>query len=913
LNRRLARRSQDFGIDSTARALAVALLALAAPVRADFTWPEGQLLPTFPAPAQNQDHILLRTSASTWQAETNVLGHGTGRADGDGWLCQTGMHEPGHMIYGPYETGLPAGRNTARFRMLIDNNTADNAVQATIDVRDATLGTTLATDQVTRQEFTAADQYQTFALDFELPAQGHQVELRVHWAGGAYLKVDHVSVDRGSEDELVLFASLKGIVNRTQPRIFSYEGDQFAEGEYTWLQSLGLDWTHHDDKWSLISKYRDELAGIVIYDPAVPDTVNLATLLASQKNALVVAPPLAARLGAAPYNLPTLDDLRGDFANNIAVYDHIYDNLWPSLTHRVLMGLSPYAHKAAVREYAVALGTAVVWLDPNKSAESEVLNRFLSSMGPGKAYMGWWPEEGPGVQRGSEYGIATVASDYATNLTMHSGMPRTIAVKPIPPKPILENKIYVAFILSDGDNLQYVEHLMRKLWGQSERGQVPIGWTVSPAMLDAMPGALNYYHSTATANDNLISGPSGWGYGYPNFWNSDEDLAKFVAESDDYATRAGLRVVTVWNTITGRVDPDVGDLFAEHAPRVLGLTAQNTGGPLAIYQSKLPVFPLSCNYCTGEQAMREHIATASQGWDRNSPRFVLIQAQPWTDVRPVTFLNVKNSLNADHVVVRPDNWFQLLRQANGIPVEPIKPVGDGLYRLINRASGKCLAVQSAELQVPVAQVECDDDDAQRFRVTATSNGYVKIKPLGSDALVVDVEGGEGGTGEGPPVSLYHDNDTGNQQFQPVWEEGDDYHLIARHSDRCLDVPGGGEGEGLQIRQWTCNGADAQAFQFADPRWPPPVDEPDAGVDGGSEDDDGDGDGDSDGDGDGDSEDEEQDPDETGFWDDEEGDSLPKPDPGCGGCATADGAPDFGQLFAVGAILLLGRSRKTRRR
>ena len=64
--------------------------------------------------------------------------------------------------------------------------------------------------------------------------------------------------------------------------------------------------------------------------------------------------------------------------------------------------------------------------------------------------------------------------------------------------------------------MQYVEHLMRKLWNNSDRGKVPMGWTLSPAMVDAMPGALNYYHQTSTDNDVLISGPSGYGYAYPN-------------------------------------------------------------------------------------------------------------------------------------------------------------------------------------------------------------------------------------------------------------------------------------------------------------------------------------------------------------------------------------------------------------
>ncbi|MFD2144543.1 hypothetical protein [Mucilaginibacter antarcticus] len=48
-----------------------------------------------------------------------------------------------------------------------------------------------------------------------------------------------------------------------------------------------------------------------------------------------------------------------------------------------------------MREYAVALGTATVWLDPKVAGESELLDKFLSSMSPGASYMGWWPRKRP--------------------------------------------------------------------------------------------------------------------------------------------------------------------------------------------------------------------------------------------------------------------------------------------------------------------------------------------------------------------------------------------------------------------------------------------------------------------------------------------------------------------------------------
>jgi hypothetical protein len=656
------------------RKVAILLLLpfISTPSIAQINWPAGQLLPTFPAPAQTQDLIMLRESSTRWEGEGPNLSHKTGRLETDGWLCQTGIDAANdHMIYGPYDASIPAGANVAEFRMKIDNNTANNDPVVDIDVRNATTGQTLAFRTITRQQFPIASDYTNFTLPFTMPANNQSLELRVYWRGTAYTKVDWVAVQQNnSSAEMYLFASLKGIVNKTQPRIFSYEGDAFAEGPYTWLQSLGLSYTEHADKWSLISKYRNELSGIIIYDPSQIHTVNLATMLAKSRGALIASPALSGRLTAAPYNLPVLLDLRGQFTSKLQVYQTLYNNYWPSIDHRLLIGLNPDVHKAALREYATALGAAVIWLDPNVAAESNLLNSFLSSMPAGSNVMGWWPEEAPGVQRASQYGIATIASDWCSNLTVHSGTSRTVNLKPIPPKPTLQNKIYVAFILSDGDNLQYIEHLMRKLWNNPDRGSVPIGWTLSPAMLDAMPGALNFYSQTATSNDNLISGPSGYGYAYPNSWPNQNLLNQFVAKTEDYNRRAGFRVITIWNTITGGINQNVGQTFATHAPSLLGLTAQNTGGGLTIYNNSLPGMALSCNYCTNEQAMKDHIATASAGWNGAQPRFVIIQAQPWTDVKPTNFKNVANSLNSNYIVVRPDHIFQLIREANGLPYNP---------------------------------------------------------------------------------------------------------------------------------------------------------------------------------------------------------------------------------------------------
>ncbi len=470
------------------------------------------------------------------------------------------------------------------------------------------------------------------------------------------------------EDELYLFSSLKGIVNRTQPRIFAYDGNDNAEGRYTWLNSLGLDYVEYDDPWELITKYREEVAGIIVYDSLQLHTVNLATTIAGDRRALIASPRLVDRLTSAPYNFAVLEDLRGQFSDKLAVYRSIYDNHWTETDRRILMGISPRIIKAGVREYAVALGLPTIWLDPEVAEESELLDKFLSSMPTDGHYMGWWPDEAAGITRASRFGIPTIPSDFSTNLTVHGGFDREIRIKPPPPTPELENKIYVAFILSDGDNLQFVEHALRKIWSDPERGSVPLGWTMSPAMKDAMPGALNYYYDSATDNDNIISGPSGLGYIYPNFYPDDDRLAQYVQRMEAYNNATGIRVTTIWNTITGGIDQNVGEVYARYAPSLLGLTAQNTGGPLSVYRDSLPGKPLTCNYCWNEENISGHIARASEDWGGDEPLFLLIQSQPWKGARPAVFRRVVESLGPEYRVVRPDHLFQLLREHHGLPV-----------------------------------------------------------------------------------------------------------------------------------------------------------------------------------------------------------------------------------------------------
>ena len=163
---------------------------------------------------------------------------------------------------------------------------------------------------------------------------------------------------------------------------------------------------------------------------------------------------------------------------------------------------------------AAATKSAVVYLDCTKKDEKAVFEKFLKDMTPGNGLvLGWYTTERSGITTVTAYGLSTLPADLFISSTFYSGTDHNIAIPSVPDKPELENKMYVAIYISDGDNIQYNQRYMRKLWDQKKnvRGQVPLNWTISPALVDVAPAMMNYYYTTATEKDCFVCGPSGLG------------------------------------------------------------------------------------------------------------------------------------------------------------------------------------------------------------------------------------------------------------------------------------------------------------------------------------------------------------------------------------------------------------------
>jgi hypothetical protein len=79
----------------------------------------------------------------------------------------------------------------------------------------------------------------------------------------------------------------------------------------------------------------------------------------------------------------------------------------------------------------------------------------------------------------------------------------------------LQNRVYVAFMVNEGDTLKCAANLQSLSWAQPERGGLPINWGVDPLLYQQFPGLMRYYYHTAATSDYFFAATSGWGYTHP--------------------------------------------------------------------------------------------------------------------------------------------------------------------------------------------------------------------------------------------------------------------------------------------------------------------------------------------------------------------------------------------------------------
>jgi len=83
-------------------------------------------------------------------------------------------------------------------------------------------------------------------------------------------------------------------------------------------------------------------------------------------------------------------------------------------------------------------------------------------------------------------------------------------------------------------------------FGSSNRGKIPIGWTLSPALSELAPNIMDYLYTsatnTSTGSDTFVASPSGQGYMFPSNYT---DNSGFATMLNKYLDRANMRIVNI--------------------------------------------------------------------------------------------------------------------------------------------------------------------------------------------------------------------------------------------------------------------------------------------------------------------------------------------------------------------------------
>src|SRR5215472_13446553 len=119
---------------------------------------------------------------------------------------------------------------------------------------------------------------------------------------------------RGASQEIQLsVTTMAGVINRQQPKVYLLGNDPAMFWLNEIIARVPHDVSSAKDEGildAMLNSYGSSIRGLIIYDPNFMDSINIATMLAGQRDGIVVSPALAESLQGPPHKLPVVADLR---------------------------------------------------------------------------------------------------------------------------------------------------------------------------------------------------------------------------------------------------------------------------------------------------------------------------------------------------------------------------------------------------------------------------------------------------------------------------------------------------------------------------------------------------------------------------------------------------------------------------
>ena len=392
--------------------------------------------------------------------------------------------------------------------------------------------------------------------------------------------------------EKVALMSLQALTSRDEPRIWLL----FSDWDQRWL-----DWHKtkgyidgykvETDLKALFRREAKAYKGVVVPDTGLYQGILLACDLAAVEDLIVASPELAKELG-----IPVVEDLRGKFKTYAAGMDWLWTKYHDRFNHHLCAYAHPNTAYTGLLAYDMQMRGVIFWISGEKDgsnpgadpiAEMDVMGRIFSEMPPNIGMRGFpWAGEGIGLGEGGGvdfcggFGKGLTCMDHTANVCVMSGVKIDHLVQPVqPPAPPLErDKVYVAYTMSDGDNLNTAYDYFPNYFEHPAHGEFPMGWGMGPSIIDQMPAVAQWYFEHAKPTDEFLADVSGIFYVFPQtYGNRYRERWKvfdgFVKWTGQYMAKLGERTVRPHGGDDDRMAryakgiPFMHSIFADYAYR----------------------------------------------------------------------------------------------------------------------------------------------------------------------------------------------------------------------------------------------------------------------------------------------------------------------------------------------------------
>ncbi len=485
----------------------------------------------------------------------------------------------------------------------------------------------------------------------------------------------------GGLPEKAMLLSLQGLANRAAPQLYVVHQPEF-QWEITaplfsfYERKHGVKFTELKTADDALTRFASAAKGYVVWDPAIPATMNVAFTIAGLEDALVVTPALIPV--AEKHGLKAIDDLRGRYTGqtDAQIYGDAIKRYWARCSRDSIMLMG--GHAGAVRQPGVAdwgVRQKMFFHDlsanPRHPEELALAQRLLSELNPGATIFGWHSyakdTEEQWTTLLSSYGLKMEGLHNLPNLSFNCQFTFTPGFKftnthhvARDAKLTAEKKVYLAFVQSDSIGIG--------VWTKPGRGKLPFAWQVTMNWTKFSPAALEYFHESATPNDYFIGGLSGPGYMYPNHIPADrfpglmKEARDLMAVLDEHVMEIMDNSAADGNVGNADLTKETVDRYYAAFPDVIGFI--NGYGPARTRDLRDNRPLLSYEYYIDPRRPRAEVAADLNeliALNAKRPYFLLVHVRESNDVN--SLVEVVKQLDGPVEVVPLDMFLKLAASA----------------------------------------------------------------------------------------------------------------------------------------------------------------------------------------------------------------------------------------------------------